>query len=193
MAWYGNAEEANPVRLIQYSTSDLIIAFTPAATPCSRSSLSHTHRSMVFFHNETFALAEADSVRPIDYSVSDSRVEFAPATTPCSRSSLSHEHRLIVFFPQSTMHFETTGFAVMAWHGNAEEANPVRLIQYSTSDLIIAFTPVPTPCSRSSLSHAHRSTGFFCYQTFTLVTDSARPIDYSVSDIRVVFTPAPTP
>jgi hypothetical protein len=27
---------------------------------------------------------------------------------------------------------EPGGFAVMAWLGNAEEANPVRLIQYST-------------------------------------------------------------
>ena len=61
MARHGNAEEANPVRLIQYSTSDLIIAFTPAATPCSRSSLSHAHRSMGFFRNQTFALVAADS------------------------------------------------------------------------------------------------------------------------------------
>ena len=28
-------------------------------------------------------------------------------------------------------------FGVMARHGNAEEANPARLIQYSTSDIII--------------------------------------------------------
>ena len=47
---------------------------------------------------------------------------------------------------------------------------------------------------RSSLSHAHRSMGFFLNKTFTLAAaDSVRPIDYSVSDIRVEFTPAPTP
>ena len=102
MVWYGNSEEANPVQLIQYSSSDIIIAFTSAVTPCSRSSLSHPHRSMVFFCNQTFVLAAADSVRPIDYSVSDNRVEFAPAPTPCSHSSPSHAHRSKVFFRNQT-------------------------------------------------------------------------------------------
>ena len=73
MARHGNAEEANPGRLIQYSTSDIIITFTSEPTPSSRSSLSYTHRSMGFFHNQTVDLPETDSVRPIDYSVSDTR------------------------------------------------------------------------------------------------------------------------
>ena len=77
----------------------------------------------------------------------------------------------------------------MAKHGNAEEADSARPIPYSTSDIIITFTSGTTPCSRSSLSHTHRSTGFFRNQTFVLTTgDSVRPIDYSVSDRRVVFT-----
>ena len=86
-------------RPIQYRTSDIIIVFTPAPTPCSRSSLLHAHRSMISFRNQTFALP-TDSARPIDYSVSDSRVVFTPAPTPCSCSSLSHAHRFMVFFSQ---------------------------------------------------------------------------------------------
>jgi hypothetical protein len=34
-------------------------------TPCWNSSLSHVHRSMVFFHNHTFALASTDSAKPV--------------------------------------------------------------------------------------------------------------------------------
>ncbi len=82
MVWHGNTEETNPVRLIQYSTPDLIIAFTSGTTPTSPSSLSDVHRSMGFFHNQTFVLTVADSPRPMDYSVSDNRVDFAPAPTP---------------------------------------------------------------------------------------------------------------
>jgi hypothetical protein len=36
------------------------------------------------------------------------------------------------------------------------------------------FTPTPTPCSRSSLSHTHRSMGFY-NRNFALATDSVRP------------------
>ena len=39
------------------------------STPCSHSSLSHAHRSMGFFRNQTFTLAAADSPRPIDYTI----------------------------------------------------------------------------------------------------------------------------
>ena len=35
-------------------------------------------------------------------------------------------------------------FAVMARHGNAAEADSARPVQYSTSDIIITFTPAPT-------------------------------------------------
>jgi hypothetical protein len=48
MTRYDNTETDSP-RPIPDSTSDIIIAFTPEPTPCSRSSLSHTHRSMVSF------------------------------------------------------------------------------------------------------------------------------------------------
>ena len=81
---------------------------------------------------------------------------------------------------------------VMARHGNAEETDSARPIQYSTSDIIITFTPAPTLFSLSSFSYSHRSMGFCRNQTFTFVADSVRSIDYSVSDI-IVFTPAPTP
>ncbi len=66
-----------------------------------------------------------------------------------------------VFLSWVRVIFEQFRFAVMSCHGNTEEANPARLFQYSTSDLIISFTPAPTPCSRSLLSHAHRSWFFF--------------------------------
>ena len=82
MSKYGNAEKEDSPRPIPYSTSDIMITFTPVPTPYSHSSLSNTHRSMVFFHNQTFVLEEADSVRLIDYSVSDNRVVFTPAPTP---------------------------------------------------------------------------------------------------------------
>jgi len=36
---------------------------------------------------------------------------------------------------------------VMGKHDNAEETDSVRPIQYSTSDIILAFTPAPTPRS----------------------------------------------
>ena len=101
MARHGNAEEANPARLVQYSTFDIRVAFAPAPNPCSCSSLSHAQRSMVFFINQTFALP-TDSARPIDYIVSDNRVEFAPVPNPCSCSSLSHAHRSMVFFRNQT-------------------------------------------------------------------------------------------
>jgi hypothetical protein len=108
------------VRPIPYSISDIIIAFTQEPTPCSCSSFSNTHRYMVFFRNQTFALTEADSVRPIDYSVSDSRVVFAPEPTPWSCSSLSHTHRSMGIF-------HNPSFVLTA-------ADSVRPIDYSVSD-----------------------------------------------------------
>jgi hypothetical protein len=59
---------------------------------------------------------------------------------------------------------------------DADAADSARPIHYSTSDSRIAFTPAPTPCSRSSLSHAHRFMGFFRNRNFALAADSARPI-----------------
>ena len=47
----------------------------------------------------------------------------------------------------------------MSRDDNAEETDSGRPIQYSTSDIIIVFTPSPTPCSRSSLSDVHGSMG----------------------------------
>ena len=89
-------------RPIDYSVSDIRVVFSPAPTPWSWSSLLHTHRSMGFFHNQTFALVVADSPRPIDYSVSDIRVGFTPVPTPCSYYSLSLTHRSMGFFHNQT-------------------------------------------------------------------------------------------
>ncbi len=89
-------------RPLQYSANEIIIVFTPSPTSCSYSSISHPHRSMGFFRNQTFALVTSDSTRPTDYSVFDSRVVFTPAPTPCSCSSLSHPHIRVVFTPVPT-------------------------------------------------------------------------------------------
>jgi hypothetical protein len=62
----------------------------------------------------------------------------------------------------------------------------------SVSDSIVAFTLAPTPCSRSSLSHAYRFMGFFRNQNGRLAA-SANPTTSSASDSIVAFTPAPTP
>ena len=48
---------SDSARPIDYSISDRRVVFTPVPTPCSFSSLAHAHRFMVFFHNQTFALA----------------------------------------------------------------------------------------------------------------------------------------
>ncbi len=51
----------------------------------------------------------------------------------------------------------------------------VRPIDYSVSDNRVVFAPSPTPYSCSSLSHAHRSMGFFHRQTLALAAaDSER-------------------
>ena len=57
--------------------------------------------------------------------------------------------------------------------------------------------PMPTssrssPCSRCSLSHAHKFMGFFRNRT-ALASASAIPTTYSVSDNIVAFTLTPTP
>jgi hypothetical protein len=44
-----NALAADSVRLMIPILSDIIVAFTPAHTPCPRSSLSHAHSFMAFF------------------------------------------------------------------------------------------------------------------------------------------------
>ena len=142
-------------------TSPFYRVFAPAPTPCSRSSLSHAHRSMGFFRNQTFVLPAADSTRPIDYCVSDSRVEFTPTPTPSSCPSLSHTHSSMGFFRNQTFALPATG--------------SVRPIDYSVSDSRVSFAPAPTPCSHSSLSSGHRSMVFFGNQTFDLeVTDSPK-------------------
>ncbi len=93
---------ADSARPIDYSVSDSRVEFPPAPIPCSRSSLLHAHRSMGFFHNQTFVLPETDSPRPIDYSVTENRVEFTPVPTPWSWPSLLHAHRSMVFFRNQT-------------------------------------------------------------------------------------------
>ncbi len=64
---------ADSTSLMTYSVSDGTVAFTPAPTPCSRSSLSHPHRIMFFFQNRNFAL-EADSENLMTYIVSEARL-----------------------------------------------------------------------------------------------------------------------
>jgi hypothetical protein len=111
------------------------------SSPCSRYSLSYTHKFMGFFRNRT-ALAAA-SASPTIYSVSDrtdSIVALTPAPTPRSRCSLSHRHKFMGFFRNRT----------------ALAAASASLTTYSVSDSIVALTPAPTPRSRCSLSHTHR-------------------------------------
>jgi hypothetical protein len=92
---------------------DLVVLIAPAPTECSCSSLSHTHRSMVFFRNQTFALATGDSARPIDYSVPDSRVVFAPA-----RKNLSSINLVSIFgcssFPRNPVYERRVDFSALA-------------------------------------------------------------------------------
>jgi hypothetical protein len=52
---------------------------------------------------------------------------------------------------------------------------------YSVSDSIVSFTPVLTPCSRSSLSYSQKVMRFFRNQN-TLTLPSEDPTIYSVSD-----------
>ena len=75
-----------------YSVSDNIEAFTPAPTPRSRCSLSHTHKFRFFFRNRTTLWT--DSASPTTYSVSDSIVAFTLAPTPRSRCSLLPTHNI---------------------------------------------------------------------------------------------------
>ena len=104
------------------------------SSPCSRCSLSHAHKFMVFFRNRT--ALRAASASPTTYSVSDSIVAFTPAPTPRSRCSLSQAHKFMVLFRKRTAL-------------RASSASPTT---YSVSDSIVAFTPAPTPRSRCSLS-----------------------------------------
>ncbi len=76
--------------------------------------------------------------------------EGAASETP----SLQRSPNGTLFFPLLLLRISI----VMAMHGNAEEANSARPIQYSVSDIIIAFTPASTSFSYSSLSHAHTYT-----------------------------------
>ena len=79
-------------RPIDYSVHDIGVVFTPSPTPWSYTPLLSTHRSMGFFHNQTFDLL-SDSPRSIDYSVSDLRVEFVPTpTTWHDHDPRSHIH-----------------------------------------------------------------------------------------------------
>ncbi len=61
------------------------------------------------------------------------------------------------------------------------------------SDSRVTYTPRPSPCPRSSLTHAVRSSGLLRNQTPGLVPVPARSFGYSVSDSRVACAPSPLP
>ena len=148
MGRHGNAEEADPARLIQYSTSDIIIAFTPAPTLCSCSSFSHAHRFMFFFRNQTFALV-AHSARTL------------LTIVYLSEEQHLHQHPPHAHVPRSRIH---TGSWVYFSQPNLCPCGSrfcENSFDYSVSVRRVAFTPAPTPCSCSSLSHAHRFMFFF--------------------------------
>ena len=69
----------------------------------------------------------------------------------------------------------------------------VRPTTYRVSDSLVVFTPVPTPHSRSSLSHPHKFMGFFPNNRTVLRGGSPNLTTYSVSDNTVTFTLEPTP
>ncbi len=62
---------------------------------------------------------------------------------------------------------------------------------------LISFTSVPTPWSRSSLSHTHRSTSFFSTKPLSylrqILWDPFHIYIIYTSDIIMVFTSSPTP
>ena len=69
LSWliHGDLAATHSMRSIDYCVSDNRSAFTPAPTPCSHSSLSHTHTFRGFCHNQIFVVPGADSPRPTDY------------------------------------------------------------------------------------------------------------------------------
>ncbi len=81
----------------------------------------------------------------------------------------SHQHPPHPHTPRSRMYtgpwvfFHNQTFVLVTTHS-------VRPFDYSVSDITVAFAPVHTLSSRSSISHEHMSTGFFRNQTFALVT-----------------------
>jgi hypothetical protein len=75
--------------------------------------------------------------------------------------------------------FRSRNFAIAAAYAS--------LMTYSVSDSIVAFTPAPTPSSRSSLSHAHRFMVFFHNRNFVLAADSASLMTSSVSEARLIY------
>ena len=128
------------------------------------------------------------SVSPTTYSVSDSIVTFTPAPTPHSRWSLSDTHKFIGFFFNRTTH-KFIGF----FHNRTSlQTSYVRPTTYSVSDIIVTFTPAPTPHSRWSISYTHKFMGFFFKRT-TLQTASVSPTTHSVSDNIVTFKLSSTP
>ncbi len=74
------------------------------SSPCSRYSLSYTHKFMVFFRNRT--VLPVTSAIPTTFSVSDNIVAFTPSPTPHSRCSLTHTHKFMGFLRNRT----TMGF-----------------------------------------------------------------------------------
>jgi hypothetical protein len=124
-----------------------------------------------------------------------SHVHMHTVPSPRPRSSRSHTLRYFGFLSVWTdLQFPVAWpLALVLLH--VYPHNPLLLYSYNkqlgVSDIRVASTPVPTPCSRPSLSPGHRSMGFFRHQTLSLAAaDSTRPIDYSVSEIRVVSTPS---
>jgi hypothetical protein len=64
----------------------------------------------------------------------------------------------------------------------------------SVSNNLEQFTSAPTPCSRSSLSYAHKFMGFFHNRLLNaLAATSPTPTIGRVSNILVSFTQTPTP
>jgi hypothetical protein len=81
------------------NVSNRIVTFTSVPTPHSRSSLSHGHKFMGFFHNRISVLT--DPVIPTTCSVSNnivpSDIPLTSVPTPRLRSSLSHTHEFTFF------------------------------------------------------------------------------------------------
>ena len=71
----------------------------------------------------------------------------------------------------------------MARHDNPEEADPARLIQYSTSDIIIAFTSAPTPYS---------SLVFLLNHSFSVTFSFGSPSPFFILHKRMIVPDPPS-
>jgi hypothetical protein len=54
-----------------------------------------------------------------------------------------------------TLHHIHTGSWFFSLNRNVFTGDSTRLMTYSVSDIIVTFTPAPTPCSHFSISHTH--------------------------------------